>query len=63
LAPGLKDPKGSKGRGLGSLEKIFAGSAIGGTIFMPADLQANIEAAKGYEKKEEFRTGLPLPKD
>jgi len=63
LAPGLKDTKQSKGRGLSTLEKVLAGSAVGGKIFMPEDLRANIEGGKGFERKEDFRTGLPLPKD
>jgi len=62
LAKGLLDPQGSKGRGLSTLEKVLAGSTVGKDIFMPADLQANIESAHGYKEKEVFGNGLQLPK-
>ena len=43
LGSKITDSKESKGRGLGFFEKQAAGDAVGSKIFMPADLQKNIE--------------------
>jgi RHS repeat-associated protein len=53
LGTKLKDPKESKGRGLTWLEKRAAGE-VGDKIFMPADLQANMESDKGHYQKRTY---------
>ena len=63
LAKALSDAKESKGRGLNWYEKMGAGGAIGSKIFMPQDLQVNIEKEKGFYRRQEFKTGGPGPAD
>jgi RHS repeat-associated protein len=61
LAGQLSNPTESKGRGLGMLEKIGAGDAVGSKIFMPQDVRANIDKEKGYAERNVYKTGNPLP--
>ncbi len=58
VAKELKDPKESKGRGLGWKEKLadktIGNNSIGNKIFMPADLKKNIDTKKKHIDSKQY---------